>query len=95
MWPSAAMDNAFLRAPSVPLAKPDPSPVTFGGGWGHGASNPIVNYRGKLRENCGAAAKPPEASKSSTSAQGAHRAPTGTRGGQAKSNCGKIAEDRE
>ena len=58
-------------------------------GWG--APNPIPK---KLRENCSTLTKPPEASRSNTSAHGTHRAPKNTQGGQAKSNCGKIAENR-
>ena len=47
---------------------------------------------GKLQESCSAVTKPPEASRSNTAAPGTREAPTSTRGGQAKSNCGKIAE---
>ena len=54
---------------------------------------------GKLRENLrksfGAVTKPPAASTSNTSAQGTPRAPTRTRGGRAKSNCGKSAGNCE
>ena len=63
-----------------------------GGGCGEGASNPIAK---KIAEKCRAVAKPPKASRSDTSAQGTHRAPTRTRGGPAKSICGKIAENCE
>ena len=66
-----------------------------GGGCGKGVSNPIAKNGGKnggklreIAENCGAVTKPPAASRRNTSA---HRAPTSTRGGQAKSNCGKTA----
>ena len=50
---------------------------------------------GKLRENCGAVIKPPEASRSGTSAQGTHRASTSKQGGQAGSNCGKNTKGCE
>ena len=68
-----------------------------GGSCGQGASNPIAKKNGrkiagKLRENCGAVIQPPEASRSNTSAQGTHGAPTSTSRGHAKSNCRKIAE---
>ena len=46
----------------------------------------------QMRENCGALTKPPEASRSNTSAQGTHGALTRARGGRAKSTRGKIAE---
>ena len=55
------------------------------------ASRKIV---GKLRENCGAAAKPPEASRSNASAQGTHRAPnnraTRTNKEHVRNNCRKL-----
>ena len=46
----------------------------------------------KLRKYCGVVTKPLEASKSDTSAQGTHRAPTSTPGGQAKEHLRKTAE---
>ena len=49
----------------------------------------------KLRGKWGTATKPPEASRSNTSAQGTHRAPTRMRGGQAKSDCGKLRKLRK
>ena len=60
-----------------------------GGDCGQGASYPTEKNCGKLR----CRNQPPEASRNNTSAQGTHRAPKSTRGGQAKSNCGKIVEN--
>ena len=87
--------------PLVPIADRQSGGGGGGGDCGQGASNPIANncvkIAGKLRQNCGAATKPPEASRSNTSAQGTRRAPTRTRGGHAKSNWAKklreIAEN--
>ena len=64
-----------------------------GGGYRQGASNPMAKDCGTLRknaENCGGVTEPPEASKSDTSAQGTHGAPTSARGGRAESSCGKL-----
>ena len=93
--------------PPVVHALPVHAAACIGGGGGaQGALNPIAEnceklrtncgeIAGKLRENCGAVTKPPEASRSNTSAQRTHRAPTSTRGGQAKSNCGKMRKVAE
>ena len=60
-----------------------------GGECSQGASNPIATK--KLRKYCGAVTKPPDASRRNTFAHATRRAPRSTRGGQAKSSCGKIA----
>ena len=73
------------------------TPCTFGGGGGGGSVRERQIQSRKI-ENCGKMVPkvrchnpPPPASKSNTSAQGTHRAPTRTPGVQAKGNCGKIA----
>ena len=60
----------------------------------------LLKVAGNWRENCGAVTKPPHASKSNTSAQGTHRAPTSTRGGHTKKKhlrkkCRKLREIAE
>ena len=77
-----------------------------GGGGGIAVRERQIQLRkmaGKLQGNCGASTKAPEASRSNSSAEGTHRAPTSTQGGQAKrkrkiaENCRKlrkIAENR-
>ena len=69
-----------------------------GGDCGQGASHPIAKNCGKMQENCEENAEKcgaVEISRSNTAAQGTHRAPTSTRGGQAKNNCGKMQENAE
>ena len=87
------------QPPLHPSPPPPPPPPSIHGGRGGGGIavrerqmqwRKMAGNRGKLRENCGAVTKPPEASRSNTSAQGTHRAPTSTQGGQAKSNCGNC-----